>query len=262
MARRSIRSRVKRRVRKTKSRVRRSVKRATTRKTTRKVVTRKTARAVRARSNKRTLKKMRTSTKAKLVSTKKRIKTAIKTASPSQKKAAKRRLSKMVSSKKSALSKRVAAFKRPDRQLKKIRGISPTLGKQNAAGRPQMDREGKKKDNAPAIWEKFKDKLPKFNLKLPKIPKPDFSGIGIGLMGLKDKIPKLGFPKLPPLPDVGGWFKEKAGDVTDSVGAVVDTVTGAATEYQEKRERKSLIRKIIMVLVLAFAALLAWKKVK
>lgn len=156
------------------------------------------------------------------------------------------------------ISKRIVRTKKPDTAINATRRVSALFNRVRSSVAKPRTREPKRRLNLPVI--NLKDLIPKF--KTPKIPKL-FAGFAAipALMNLKSKMPKFGFPKFK-LPDVGGFFKQKTGDITDSLSDIFDSIKGKAGDFKEKRDRKKLIRKIVLAVIAIFIGMLIWKKVK
>ena len=154
----------------------------------------------------------------------------------------------------------IQRFKIPSLQIPVVESLSSKLAQWRSTVKPPLPRLGKYLSNMPAKWKMPQFKLPKIKLpdfKLPTLPefRNPFSGLN-----LKFKIPELGFPKLPPLPDIGGFFQGKVEDMTNMFQGIFRSIGGVAADWQAKRERKKTIRNIIIGLILLFIAALLWKR--
>lgn len=159
-----------------------------------------------------------------------------------------------------AVAKRIQRNKKPNTQIVAVSGQSSIFARMRQKIKLPFSRDGKRSQNAPSIFEKFRGVLPNVIPKFPKIFKTGLPFVG-GLMGLAGKIPKFGFPKFK-LPDVGGFFKQKTGDITDSLSGIFDSIKGKAGDFKEKRDRKKMIRRIVLAVIAIFIGMLIWKKVK
>lgn len=157
--------------------------------------------------------------------------------------------------------KKILINKNPSRQIPIVSKISGAFDRLRSKLKLPLPRDGKRSQNAPSIFERFKGRLPKILPTFPKIKIPFAAGAGIALMGLQNKIQKFGFPKIN-LPDVGGLFKGKLDDITGIFGKIAETIAGKAGDFKEKRDRKKMIRRIVLAVIAILIGMLIWKKVK
>lgn len=152
----------------------------------------------------------------------------------------------------------IQKFKLPSLQIPNVESISDKFAQMRSTIAEPFSRAATIISNGPAIFERVKfPKLP--TLTIPKLPDP-FASVKAGFLNLKDKIPKIGFPAIPPLPDVGGFFQGKVEDVTNTFQGVLDGVIGVAGDWKTKADRTKMIVIGVVVLVLGIMAVFAFKK--
>ena len=152
----------------------------------------------------------------------------------------------------------IQRFKLPSLQIPVTASISDRLSKLRSSIAEPFSRASQIIANGPAIFEKIQfPKVP--TLTIPKLPDP-FVYVKAGFLNLKDKIPKIGFPAIPPLPDIGGFLEGKIEDVTNTFQSVLDGVIGVASDWKAKHERTRMIVLGIVILFLSIMAVFAFKK--